>query len=157
MTLPPLSTPSTTPSSPLPTPTSSSVQRLSFSSSTLDEPQQNRFIYRVSNIPIVNSAIRVYEHSKNSSSVVKYGAEMVESFAGPIYDKLGKPVLSNVDEWGCKQLDKVRETTQTHNRYLIVINLYLLSWKKSTLICLKIKRQTRMNKTKMTPILLLVH
>ncbi|CEG64361.1 hypothetical protein RMATCC62417_01344 [Rhizopus microsporus] len=109
MTLPPLSTPSTTPSSPLPTPTSSSIQRLSFSSSTLDEPQQSRFIYRVSNIPIVNSAIRVYEHSKNSSSVVKYGAEMVESFAGPIYDKLGKPVLSNVDEWGCKQLDKLEE------------------------------------------------
>lgn len=34
---------------------------------------------------------------------------MVESFAAPIYDKFGKQALSNVDEWGCKQLDKVIE------------------------------------------------
>ncbi|KAI9280077.1 transcription factor Opi1-domain-containing protein [Sporodiniella umbellata] len=113
MTLPPLSTPSTTTSSPLPTPTSSSVQRLSFSSGHLEEintPQSsNRFIYRVSNIPLVNSALRAYENSKNSIPVVKYGAEMVESLAAPIYDKFGKPALSNVDEWGCKQLDKLEE------------------------------------------------
>lgn len=117
ITLPPLSTPSTTPSSPLPTPTTSSFsidQRLSFSSeSTMDEDQyqrhqqQQNFIHRVSNIPLVNSALKAYESSKNSSSVMKYGAEMVESFAAPIYDKFGKHALSGVDEWGCKQLDKV--------------------------------------------------
>ncbi|CEP06922.1 hypothetical protein [Parasitella parasitica] len=119
ITLPPLSTPSTTPSSPLPTPTTSSFsveQRLSFSSeSTMDEDQHQRhqqqqnFIHRVSNIPLVNSALKAYESSKNSSSVVKYGAEMVESFAAPIYDKFGKHALSGVDEWGCKQLDKLEE------------------------------------------------
>lgn len=117
MTLPPISTPSTTPSSPLPTPTSSCSfhERLSFSSeSTMDEdqlpPQQQRpahFIHRVSNIPIVHSALRAYESSKNSNSVVKYGAEMVESIAAPIYGKFGKQALSGVNEWGCKQLDKV--------------------------------------------------
>lgn len=37
-------------------------------------------------IPLVHSALKAYE---NSSSVVKYGAEMIESYAGPIYDKLG--------------------------------------------------------------------
>ena len=63
----------------------------------------------MSNIPLVNSALKVYENSKNSSQVVKYGAQMVESFAAPIYDKFGKQALSNVDEWGCKQLDKVIE------------------------------------------------
>ncbi|CAO0795410.1 unnamed protein product [Mucor circinelloides] len=119
ITLPPLSTPSTTPSSPLPTPTTSSFsieQRLSFSSeSTMDEDQyqrhqqQQNFIHRVSNIPLVNSALKAYESSKNSSSVMKYGAEMVESFAAPIYDKFGKHALSGVDEWGCKQLDKLEE------------------------------------------------
>ena len=122
ITLPPLSTPSTTPSSPLPTPTTSSFsidQRLSFSSeSTMDEDQyqrqqqqqqQQNFIHRVSNIPLVNSALKAYESSKNSSSVMKYGAEMVESFAAPIYDKFGKHALSGVDEWGCKQLDRLEE------------------------------------------------
>ncbi|KAL0080574.1 transcription factor Opi1-domain-containing protein, partial [Phycomyces blakesleeanus] len=72
--------------------------------------QQQHFMHRVSNIPLVNSALRAYESSKASSSVVKYGAEMVESFAAPIYDKVGKRVLSGaVDEWGCKQLDKLEE------------------------------------------------
>lgn len=115
ITLPPLSTPSTTPSSPLPTPTSSTFahDRLSFSSeSTMDEDQimqhrSSHFIHRVSNIPLVNSALRAYESSKNSNSVVKYGAEMVESIAAPIYGKFGKHALSGVDEWGCKQLDRV--------------------------------------------------
>jgi hypothetical protein len=41
--------------------------------------QQPHFIRR---LPIVNSAIKAYE---NSSSV----AEMIGSYAGPIYDKLG--------------------------------------------------------------------
>lgn len=72
----------------------------------MDQPackrqKHNNFIDRVSNIPLVHSAMRVYEHSKNSSTVMKYSVEKVESFVGPIYDKLG------VDEWGCKQLDKV--------------------------------------------------
>ncbi|KAL0080386.1 transcription factor Opi1-domain-containing protein [Phycomyces blakesleeanus] len=72
--------------------------------------KEQHFMHRVSNIPLVNSALRAYESSKASSSVVKYGAEMVESFAAPIYDKVGKRVLSGaVDEWGCKQLDKLEE------------------------------------------------
>lgn len=37
-------------------------------------------------LPLVHSALKAYE---NSSSVVKYGAEMIESYAAPIYDKLG--------------------------------------------------------------------
>lgn len=106
------------PNSPLPT-TKNNKERLSFSSdSTIDEEgplqkqqqQQANFIHRVSNIPIVNSAIKVYENSKNSSYVMKYGAEKVESLVGPIYDKFGKhAALSGVDEWGCKQLDKVKK------------------------------------------------
>lgn len=48
---------------------------------TLDN--QEHFIRR---LPLVHTALKAYE---NSSSVVKYGAEMIESYAGPIYDKLG--------------------------------------------------------------------
>jgi hypothetical protein len=109
--LPPLSTPSTTPSSPLGTP-HLEQQRFSFSSESTttleDESKPPQFIHRVSNIPLVNTALRAYETSKNSNSVVKYGAEMVESFAAPIYDKLGKHAISTgVNDWGCRQLDKV--------------------------------------------------
>ncbi|CAO3610941.1 unnamed protein product [Cunninghamella echinulata] len=104
ITLPPISTistPSTTPSTPLLATPSGSIKsaRQSFSSdSTYDEDllatqpqpqQQQHFIRRVSNHPLVHSALRVYESSKASSPVVKYGAEMVESFASPIYDKFG--------------------------------------------------------------------
>ncbi|KAL9551366.1 hypothetical protein MBANPS3_004298 [Mucor bainieri] len=44
---------------------------------------QEHFIRR---LPLVHTALKAYE---NSSSVVRYGAEMIESYAGPIYDKLG--------------------------------------------------------------------
>ncbi|KAI9493702.1 transcription factor Opi1-domain-containing protein [Zychaea mexicana] len=44
----------------------------------------------MSDLPIVNSALRAYENTKQSNGVVKYGVEMVESFAAPIYDKLGR-------------------------------------------------------------------
>ncbi|ORZ20547.1 transcription factor Opi1-domain-containing protein [Absidia repens] len=109
--LPPISTisaPSTTPSSPsITTPSGFNPSaRQSFSSeddqgphftsdpsfsSSATPPQQQRFIRRVSNHPLVHSALRAYESSKASSPVVKYGAEMVESIASPIYGKFGRP------------------------------------------------------------------
>ncbi|KAI9020895.1 transcription factor Opi1-domain-containing protein [Phycomyces nitens] len=102
------SAPSTTPSSPLPTPTS---QKFPFPAewNNPDEAKNKDFMHRMSNLPIVNSALRVYESSKASSSYVKYGAEMVESLAAPIYDKVGRRVLSNVDTWGCRQLDRFED------------------------------------------------
>lgn len=106
ITLPPLSTyasaPSTSPSSPLPTPTSSSLShaRCSFSSdvSALDEdyqrqPQEQQQQHQQQQpwrFPLVNSALRAYQNTKESNGVVKYGVEMVESFAAPIYDKFGR-------------------------------------------------------------------
>ncbi|CAO3703005.1 unnamed protein product [Rhizopus stolonifer] len=48
------------------------------------EVHQPHFIRR---LPLVDTALKAYE---NSSSVVKYGAEMIESYAvGPLYDRLG--------------------------------------------------------------------
>lgn len=91
--------------------------------------QQRNFIHRVSNIPLVNTALRAYESSKNSSTMMKYGAEMVESFATPIYDKFGKQALSSVDEWGCKQLDRV----SLHLTIQHINLIYFSSWKNAIL------------------------
>ncbi|CDO68366.1 hypothetical protein BN946_scf184815.g13 [Trametes cinnabarina] len=73
---------------------------------------------RVSNIPLVNSALRAYEQSKASSRVVKYGAEMMESsvksISRPVIDRL--PV-GQIDDFACRQLDRLgsyaRRTSST--------------------------------------------
>lgn len=79
----------------------------------------------MSSFPLVGTAIRVYEHGKASSRVVKvhllvflvvntsewrmqYGAEMVESSVKTI----SKPVINRlpvnqIDDFACRQLDKV--------------------------------------------------
>ncbi|KAI0642392.1 transcription factor Opi1-domain-containing protein [Trametes meyenii] len=63
---------------------------------------------RVSNLPLVNSALRAYEQSKASSRVVKYGAEMMESsvksISRPVIDRL--PV-GQIDDFACRQLDRL--------------------------------------------------
>ncbi|KAI8071038.1 transcription factor Opi1-domain-containing protein [Gongronella butleri] len=98
ITLPPISTmsspPSTSPSTPLVMTPAGSIAsaRQSFSSDSVtfeDDAKQDGFMRRVSNHPFVSTAIRAYESSKASSPMVKYGAEMVESIASPIYGKLG--------------------------------------------------------------------
>jgi hypothetical protein len=49
---------------------------------------------RVSSLPLVNSAIKVYEQGKASNRVLNYGAGLVESsvksIAAPLYGTLGK-------------------------------------------------------------------
>ncbi|KAI0761812.1 transcription factor Opi1-domain-containing protein [Trametes elegans] len=68
---------------------------------------------RVSNMPLVNTALRAYEHSKASSRVVKYGAEMMEcsvkSISRPVIDRL--PV-GQLDEFACRQLDRLNSYTR---------------------------------------------
>lgn len=68
------------------------------------------FVARVSKFPLVNTALRAYEHGKASSRVVKYGAEMMESsvktISRPVIDRL--PVdVNQLDEFACRQLDKL--------------------------------------------------
>ncbi|KZT07538.1 Opi1-domain-containing protein [Laetiporus sulphureus 93-53] len=71
------------------------------------------FVSRMSKVPIVNSAIRVYEQSKASSRVVKYGARMMESsvktISRPVIDRL--PV-NQLDEFACRQLDRIENYTR---------------------------------------------
>ncbi|KAL4078876.1 transcription factor Opi1-domain-containing protein [Scleroderma yunnanense] len=66
------------------------------------------FVSRVTNLPLVNTALRAYEQGKASSRVVKYGAEMMESsvksISRPVIDRL--PV-EQLDEFACRQLDRL--------------------------------------------------
>lgn len=70
---------------------------------------QAPFIARMSSLPIVNSALKAYESGKQSSKVMKYGAEIVESrvksLSKPVFDKL-EPKLGQLDDFACRQLDK---------------------------------------------------
>ncbi|CAL1715420.1 unnamed protein product [Somion occarium] len=74
----------------------------------VDDTMSPDFVSRVSHFPIVNSALRVYEVSKASSRVVKYGAEMMESsvrsISRPVIERL--PV-NQLDEFACRQLDRL--------------------------------------------------
>ncbi|KAG8951818.1 hypothetical protein FRC04_005510 [Tulasnella sp. 424] len=63
---------------------------------------------RVSNIPLVNTALRAYDYSKASSRVINYGAGLVESSVKAV----SKPVINRLpvdqlDEFACRQLDRL--------------------------------------------------
>ncbi|KAK9764834.1 transcriptional regulator opi1 [Basidiobolus ranarum] len=70
------------------------------------------FISRVSNIPLVNSALRFYEQTKANSRVVKYSVETVESsvksICQPMIEKF-EPQLGHLDEFACRQLDTLEK------------------------------------------------
>ncbi|KAF8797355.1 Opi1-domain-containing protein [Phlegmacium glaucopus] len=73
-------------------------------------PNSPAFVARMSHLPFLNSAIRVYEQGKASSRMVKYGAEMVESsvksISRPVINRL--PVdVNQLDEFACRQLDRL--------------------------------------------------
>ncbi|ORZ20439.1 transcription factor Opi1-domain-containing protein [Absidia repens] len=113
--LPPISSmsaPSTTPSSPAIATPSGSIQQSATLESSSSQQQQQHFMQRVSNHPFVHSALRAYESSKASSPVVKYGAEMVESIASPIYDKFGRQALIESQNVSLTPTNKNLETSR---------------------------------------------
>ncbi|KAF9114764.1 hypothetical protein BGX27_009885 [Mortierella sp. AM989] len=68
---------------------------------------------RMTNLPILTTALKAYENGKQNSKVMKYGAEMVESLSKPVFDKL-EPTLGQIDDFACRQLDKVYPKSETH-------------------------------------------
>ncbi|PPQ65689.1 hypothetical protein CVT24_012107 [Panaeolus cyanescens] len=100
-----------TPKSPPPQSPTSSVSRESGPSEpSTTTSNSTAFVSRMSHLPFVNSALRVYEQGKASSRVVKYGAEMMESsvktISRPVIDRL--PVnVNTLDEFACRQLDRL--------------------------------------------------
>lgn len=92
-------------------PSSSSFTTNHANATAAPSPQQDvspDFVSRVSNLPLVNTALRAYEQGKASSRVVKYGAEMMESsvksISRPVFERL--PV-EQLDEFACRQLDRL--------------------------------------------------
>lgn len=97
-------------------------------SQDVDADVPDHLLARVSNLPIVNQAIRVYDYSKANSRVInvctalnfmagwkliissfpQYGAGLVESsvktISRPVIDRL--PV-EQLDDFACRQLDRV--------------------------------------------------
>jgi hypothetical protein len=59
------------------------------------QQQQQPFMDRMSGIPLVHSALRVYEQS-TAQNVMKYGTDMVGSLTGPIYGKIGKSTVNTI-------------------------------------------------------------
>lgn len=101
------------------------------SSDGCTSPHQRTFISRVSSLPVVNATFRtigeVYETSKNSSRVIRYSAETMESSMKTLFDNT-KPVLSRfepnlerLDEFAQRQLDRV-----SFKRYLVIFEFKFL-------------------------------
>jgi len=86
-------------------------------------------VTRVVNYPMVSSAwtsaTQYYSAAKEKSSLVKYGCELVESniekgmklVVEPVIQnehvkRYSEPILTKVDEIGCKQLDKIENVSE---------------------------------------------
>ncbi|KAF8587883.1 Opi1-domain-containing protein [Ramaria rubella] len=86
------------------------------------DPSSKDFVSRVSRLPVVNTALKAYENSKERSRVVKYGANLMESsvktISRPVIDRL--PV-EQIDEFACRQLDRFgypgRNPNTTQNEF----------------------------------------
>ncbi|KAJ1969976.1 transcriptional regulator opi1 [Dimargaris xerosporica] len=76
---------------------------------TVDASQGSEFMNRVAHYPLVNSALRLYQSSKATSTLVKYGAETMESsvktICRPVLDHFESD-LDRLDGFACKQLDR---------------------------------------------------
>lgn len=89
-----------------------------------------KLVNRVINYPTVNTlwetAKDYYATAKDSSSLIKKGCDMVESnidstmkyVVQPVMDnqmvkKISEPVLTSVDNFGCKQLDRLEKLSET--------------------------------------------
>lgn len=65
------------------------------------------FLNRVSEYPIVSSAVRAYESGKFNSRGFKYAAQTIESVARPVVRK-----FEPLDEFACRQLDRIERRYQ---------------------------------------------
>lgn len=60
------------------------------------------FLNRVSEYPIVSTAVRAYESGKSSSKGFKYAAQTIESVARPVVRR-----FEPLDDFACRQLDRI--------------------------------------------------
>ncbi|KAF8327156.1 transcription factor Opi1-domain-containing protein [Cantharellus anzutake] len=85
----------------------SSDSRSTISDTASNLAEDDTLLIRMSNLPLVHPALRAYDYAKNSSRVVKFGAEVMEgtvkTMTRPVIDRL--PV-NQFDEFACRQLDR---------------------------------------------------
>ncbi|OMJ24334.1 hypothetical protein AYI70_g1654 [Smittium culicis] len=88
-----------------------------------NQNQNSQFISRVSEIPIVNAALSFYDHGKQSSRLVKYGAETLESSVKSVCNPFVKRMnVSQLDNFACRQLDKLDFITASNKDSLPSLN-----------------------------------
>ncbi|OMH83791.1 hypothetical protein AX774_g2696 [Zancudomyces culisetae] len=77
------------------------------------------FIQRVAEIPMVNAALNIYDRSKQSSTLMRYGAGAIESgvrtMCNPIVRRLD---VKQIDDFACKQLDRLHTKRSFSKREL---------------------------------------
>ncbi|OMJ24958.1 hypothetical protein AYI69_g4452 [Smittium culicis] len=89
-----------------------------------NQNQNSQFISRVSEIPIVNAALSFYDHGKQSSRLVKYGAETLESSVKSVCNPFVKRMnVSQLDNFACRQLDKLDFITTSNKESLPPLNV----------------------------------
>lgn len=64
------------------------------------------FLNRVSEYPIVKTAVDAYEHGKTNHKSFKYAAQTIESVARPVVRHF------SLDQFACRQLDKIERRCQ---------------------------------------------
>ncbi|PVU84815.1 hypothetical protein BB559_007377 [Furculomyces boomerangus] len=70
-------------------------------------PPTSKFISRVSEYPVVNAAINIYDRTKQNSSIVRFGANTIESSVISVCSPIVKRIdVEQIDNFACKQLDR---------------------------------------------------
>ncbi|CCG82612.1 putative Clock controled protein [Taphrina deformans PYCC 5710] len=74
-----------------------------------DPSNSPAFLNRVSEYPIVSTAVRAYENGKSHSKGFKYAAQTIESVALPVVRR-----FETLDEFACRQLDRIERKYNPH-------------------------------------------
>lgn len=86
----------------------------------LEDMADDDFLKRVSHLPIVRGTLKAYELGKQRSRMVRYGGDFVESsvkaISRPVVSRLGARLgergVEQLDDFACRQLDRVSENEQ---------------------------------------------
>ncbi|KAJ2699400.1 transcriptional regulator opi1 [Coemansia sp. IMI 203386] len=75
-----------------------------------------QFMQRVQAIPLVNSALGMYDRSRQSSAIIRVGSDVIESGVRKMYQPLAKRIdVAQLDSFACRQLDNLGYTAGQGN------------------------------------------
>ncbi|PVU90955.1 hypothetical protein BB561_004641 [Smittium simulii] len=77
----------------------------------------SKFISRVSELPILNKALSVYDLGKQKSNVLKLGAETLESGVRSVCNPLVNYLdVEQIDDFACRQLDRLEQSNSAFSK-----------------------------------------